>query len=151
LFSGSIFVLPTEVDMNKSMAHVMANRSTRRGVLGGAAKLGVGAGGASLLAGSQWRFNALAQDPTEISMMGWGSPLEKENVDKGLQVFEGENPDITVEWIHIPDAADQQVALKTAIAGGNAPDVFWSTPFRDFVAIGAWCAGLLPATSGNGT
>ncbi len=107
--------------MNKSMANAMASRSTRRGVFGGAAKLGIGVGGASLLSGSLSGYSALAQDATEISMMGWGSPLEKENVDKGLQVFQEQNPDILVEWIHIPDAADQQVALKTAIAGGRRP------------------------------
>jgi multiple sugar transport system substrate-binding protein len=110
----------------------LRRQQTRRQFLGGAAALGAGAAGLTSLAGP-----ARAQDVTQISMMGWGSDLEKENVDLGLQVFEEQNPDIAVEWIHIPLAADQQVALKTAIAGGNAPDVYWSTPFREFVVLGA--------------
>ena len=56
---------------------------------------------------------------------------------RGSRSSKSRIPTSRVDWIHIPDAADQQVALKTAIAGGNAPDVFWSTPFRDFVALGA--------------
>ncbi|MBX3070437.1 MAG: sugar ABC transporter substrate-binding protein [Thermomicrobiales bacterium] len=108
------------------------NRHSRRSFLGGAAALGAGAAGVGIQLG-----DASAQDSTEISMMGWGSELEKQNVDNGLAAFQEQNPDITVDWIHIPVAEDQQVALKTAIAGGTAPDLFWSTPFRDFVALGA--------------
>ncbi len=122
--------------MNRISMKSSSLTTTRRSLLQTSALFGAGAAGLTAMGGKIAR-PAAAQDPVEISMMGWGSPLEKENVDKGLQVFEGQNPDITVDWIHIPDAADQQVALKTAIAGGNAPDVFWSTPFRDFVAIGA--------------
>src|SRR5215207_1751863 len=111
--------------METHAAQLIRHRQTRRRFLGGAAAIGAGAAGFRLGPG-----NTAAQDQVEISMMGWGSPLEKENVDKGLAIFEEQNPDITVEWIHIPLADDQQVALKTAIAGGNAPDVYWSTPFR---------------------
>ncbi len=122
--------------MNRMPSMPMRLTSSRRSLLQRTALLGAGAAGLSTL-GGPLSMPAAAQDPVEISMMGWGSPLEKDNVDKGLQVFQEQNPDISVEWIHIPDAADQQIALKTAIAGGNAPDVFWSTPFRDFVALGA--------------
>ncbi len=122
--------------MNRMPSMPMKLTSSRRSLLQRTALLGAGAAGLSTL-GGPLSMPAAAQDPVEISMMGWGSPLEKDNVDKGLQVFQEQNPDISVEWIHIPDAADQQIALKTAIAGGNAPDVFWSTPFRDFVALGA--------------
>jgi multiple sugar transport system substrate-binding protein len=118
--------------MHTDASRLMRHRHTRRSLLGGAAALGAGAAGFRIRP-----EGARAQDATEISMMGWGSPLEKENVDLGLQVFEEQNPDITVDWIHIPLADDQQVALKTAIAGGNAPDVYWSTPFREFVVLGA--------------
>jgi multiple sugar transport system substrate-binding protein len=118
--------------MDSRKSPLLRHQQTRRQFLGGAAALGAGAAGFSINSNG-----ASAQDTTEISMMGWGSPLEKENVDLGLQVFEEQNPDISVEWIHFPDFADQQVAVKTAIAGGNAPDVYWSTSFREFVALGA--------------
>src|SRR2546423_7618917 len=52
---------------------------------------------------------------TTISMLGWGSPLEKENVDKGLQLFQSKNPDIKVDWLHTPQ--DYPTKLKTMLAG----------------------------------
>jgi len=113
----------------------VVHKLSRRKVLA-ATGAAAGAAGLGALPGAMVRPTN-AQDSVEISMMGWGSPLEKENVDKGLQAFEEQNPGITVDWIHIPVAADQQLALKTAIAGGTAPDVFWSTPYRDFVVLGA--------------
>ncbi len=118
--------------MVEHASRLQDSRQTRRGFIGGAAALGASAAGLRFQSGT-----VSAQEATQISMMGWGSPLEKENVDLGLQAFQEQNPDIAVEWIHIPLADDQQVALKTAIAGGNAPDVYWSTPFREFVVLGA--------------
>jgi multiple sugar transport system substrate-binding protein len=102
-------------------------------LLGNTAKLGVGAAGLSLAAGHRGARPAAAQ--TSISMMGWGSPLEKENVDLGLQVFQQQNADIEVEWLHTPNE-EYETKLKTAIAGGNAPDVFWASNAADYVAQG---------------
>ena len=73
------------------------SRRTFLGTAGAATGLAL----ASPMAGRSIR-SASAQDATEISMMGWGSPLEKENVETGLQAFESNNPDIKVEWIHVP-------------------------------------------------
>jgi multiple sugar transport system substrate-binding protein len=103
--------------------------------MGGAAKVGVGLAGASALsvAGPGALRRAGAQ--TEISMMGWGSPLEKENVDKGLQLFQQQHPDIQVDWLHTPNE-EYETKLKTAIAGGNAPDLFWAGNIADYVAQG---------------
>jgi len=109
-------------------------RPTRRTLLGNAAKLGAAAAGTSLL-GLPAPRSTSAQESVQISMMGWGSPLEQENVEKGLQSFEGQTPGVTVEWIHVPD--DYETKLKTAIAGGTAPDVFWATNMSDYVALGA--------------
>ena len=67
-------------------------------------------------------------------MMGWGSPLEKENVDKGLQLFQSKNPDIKVTWLHTPE--DYETKLKTALGGGTPPDVFWSSNMADYAARG---------------
>jgi multiple sugar transport system substrate-binding protein len=105
---------------------------SRRDVLGTTAKLGIGASGLALAGGHLGARRAAAQ--TEISMMGWGSPLEKENVDKGLQTFQGQHPDVSVEWIHVPD--DYETKLKTSLAGGTAPDVYWLSNPRDYVARG---------------
>ena len=114
--------------MDRKYSRLMNHQHSRRIFIGGAAALGAGAAGLAATPGAMVR-PANAQDSVEISMMGWGSPLEKENVDKGMQSFESQNPGITVDWQHVPVAADQQLALKTAIAGGTAPDVFWSTPY----------------------
>ncbi len=65
-------------------------------------------------------------------MLGWGSPLEKENVDKGLKIFQEQNPDISVEWLHTPQ--DYPTKLQTMLAGGTPPDVFWANNTLDYVA-----------------
>ena len=104
---------------------------TRRELLGNAAKAGAGMASLPLLTHYSVE-SALAA--TEISMMGWGSPLEKENVDKGLTAFQGSNPDIEVEWIHVPD--DYTTKLQTSLAGGTAPDVYWLSNPADYVARG---------------
>ncbi|HSH80878.1 MAG TPA: sugar ABC transporter substrate-binding protein, partial [Herpetosiphonaceae bacterium] len=66
------------------------------------------------------------------SMLGWGSPLEKQNVDTGLKQFQAQNQGITVEWLHTPQ--DYPTKLKTMLAGGNPPDVFWANNVWDYVA-----------------
>ena len=95
---------------------------------------GATAGAASLIArpGSLGRVSA---QQTEISMMGWGSPLEEENVQKGIDTFEGAHSDIAVEWIHVPNA-DYPTKIDTAFAGGTAPDVFWGSNMADYVSRG---------------
>jgi multiple sugar transport system substrate-binding protein len=67
-------------------------------------------------------------------MMGWGSILEKENVQKGLDLFQSKNPDIKVNWLHTPD--DYDTKLKTMLAGGTPPDVFWGSNMADYVSRG---------------
>jgi multiple sugar transport system substrate-binding protein len=67
-------------------------------------------------------------------MMGWGSILEKENVQKGLDLFQSQNPDITVNWLHTPE--DYETKLKTMLAGGTPPDVFWGSNMADYVSRG---------------
>lgn len=120
--------------MNRASTKSLGPTTTRRTLLQKSALFGAGAAGAAAL-GGQFAVPAVAQDAVEISMMGWGSPLEQQNVESGLQVFQDANPNITVEWIHVPDQYDTKV--KTAIAGGTAPDVFWATNLQDFVALGA--------------
>lgn len=109
----------------------MAQRSfSRRRFVGTGPKLGVAMAGLPGYGAAR----AYAQTATTITMMGWGSPLEKANVDKGLQTFESDHPDIDVEWIHVPD--DYSTKLTTTLAGGTPPDVFWQTQPRDYIARG---------------
>jgi multiple sugar transport system substrate-binding protein len=112
---------------------------SRRDFLG-TTSMAAGAAAGLALTGRSVR-SARAQDATEITMMGWGSPLEKENVEKGLQAFEGNNPNIKVDWVHVPE--DYDVKLSTSLAGGTPPDVFWATNMRDYAARGV----LLDVTS----
>src|SRR5690606_38799106 len=100
-------------------------QTSRRELMADAASVGAGAAGAAMLSGPATKAVAAsaAQEQVQISMMGWGSPLEKANVETGLQAFQEQNPDITVEWIHVPD--DYATKLKTALAGGTPPDVYW--------------------------
>jgi multiple sugar transport system substrate-binding protein len=108
---------------------------SRRTLFGNTAKVGAGLAGASLFAATGPGALRRASAQTEISMMGWGSPLEKDNVDKGLQIFQQQHPDIKVDWLHTPNE-EYETKLKTAIAGGNAPDVFWASNAADYVAQG---------------
>jgi multiple sugar transport system substrate-binding protein len=124
-----------EAAMSANARFVAQGGISRRRFLGGATKLGLGLAGAPLLAQRGAR-GALA-DSVKISMMGWGSPLEKDNVEKGLQKFHELNPDIEVEWIHVPGtAADYLTKIKTALAGGTPPDLFWGSNLADYVARG---------------
>ncbi len=74
---------------------------------------------------------ALAQ--VTIRFVGWGSLQERNNVERVIEQFEAENPDIRVDWIHIPE--DYFQMLQIMIAGGTPPDVFWlgTDIYRDFV------------------
>src|SRR3954465_3060539 len=77
---------------------------------------------------------AASSDAVTISMMGWGSILEKENVQKGLDLFQSKNPNIKVNWLHTPE--DYETKLKTMLAGGTPPDVFWGSNMADYVSRG---------------
>jgi multiple sugar transport system substrate-binding protein len=136
--------------MSKNDSSIMSTRAhlTRRGFLRRAGQLGIGAAGLSLLAacgsspaapatGAATAAPAAAPAASEavtISMLGWGSPLEKENVDKGLQLFQSKTPGVKVDWLHTPQ--DYPTKLKTMLAGGTPPDVFWANNVLDYVARG---------------
>jgi multiple sugar transport system substrate-binding protein len=132
-----------------SLATPARARLSRREFLRRAGQIGLGAAGVSLLAacGGSPATPAASQptapasaggsasgEATTISMMGWGSILEKENVQKGLDLFQSRNPDIKVNWLHTPE--DYETKLKTMLAGGTPPDVFWGGNMADYVARG---------------
>jgi multiple sugar transport system substrate-binding protein len=133
-------------------------RLTRRAFLRRAGQMSLGAAGLSLLAAcggtpaapannaptaaaSAAQATAAPAAPAQsgnaqvtVSMMGWGSILEKENVQKGLDLFQSKNPDVKVNWLHTPD--DYDTKLNTVLAGGSPPDVFWARNLPDFVSRG---------------
>ena len=109
--------------MSKNDTSTMPTRPqlTRRAFLRRAGQFGLGAAGLSLLAacggspaapatGNATAAPAAAPaaaaatapaaaasgEVVTISMMGWGSILEKENVQKGLDLFQSKNPNIKV-------------------------------------------------------
>jgi multiple sugar transport system substrate-binding protein len=59
--------------------------------------------------------------------MGWGSPQEVAVFEEMITQFEGENPDVTVDYISVP-AADFPTKLQTMIASKKTPDVFYLAP-----------------------
>jgi multiple sugar transport system substrate-binding protein len=143
--------------MSKNDTSITPTRAqlTRRGFLRRAGQLGIGAAGLSLLAacgsgpaapstsdapaapaaaGATAPAAASSSEAVTISMMGWGSILEKENVQKGLDLFQSKNPNIKVNWLHTPE--DYETKLKTMLAGGTPPDVFWGNNMADYVSRG---------------
>jgi multiple sugar transport system substrate-binding protein len=81
------------------------------------------AAGASFLPGMSRAFAAPArQDGVNITFGGWGGAAEDEGVQAAIQVFQEENPGITVEWQHTPNAGDYNNVLLTNFAAGTAPD-----------------------------
>ncbi|MEV5025677.1 ABC transporter substrate-binding protein [Paenibacillus sp. LPE1-1-1.1] len=65
-----------------------------------------------------------AKEKVTIKFSGWGEPNEKKLYEELIKNFESENPDIKVQYIHIP--ADYAGKMNTVLAGGNAPDVFYA-------------------------
>jgi len=145
--------------MSKNDTSTMPTRPqlTRRAFLRRAGQFSIGAAGLSLLAacggspaapatGDATAAPAAAAaaatapaaaasgEAVTISMMGWGSILEKENVQKGLDLFQSKNPNIKVNWLHTPE--DYETKLKTMLAGGTPPDVFWGSNMADYVSRG---------------
>lgn len=62
------------------------------------------------------------QEVTNIVFGGWGATAEDEGVQAAIEVFEAENPNITVEWQLTPAAGDYMQVLFTNFAAGTAPD-----------------------------
>ena len=63
---------------------------------------------------------AFAQ-PAELTFTYWGSPFEREAIEKMVQAFNDAHPDIRVRAQHIPDGYEEKIS--TMLAGGTPPDV----------------------------
>ncbi|MGC8870344.1 MAG: ABC transporter substrate-binding protein, partial [Brevinematia bacterium] len=60
----------------------------------------------------------------KLVFMYWGSPEEKEVVLNYINQFTNQNPNVEIEGIHVDSLSFGQ-KLKTMIAGGTPPDVFY--------------------------
>jgi multiple sugar transport system substrate-binding protein len=85
---------------------------------------------AAALAASSANFPVLAramasrQSATEISFMGWGATAEDNGVKAAIAEFEKQMPNITVDWIFVPDASANSFVqtFLTSVAAGTPPD-----------------------------
>lgn len=68
--------------------------------------------------------NKSSGEQVTIKFSGWGEPNEKKLYEELIKTFESQNPDIKVQYIHIP--ADYAGKMNTVLAGGSAPDVFYA-------------------------
>lgn len=74
-------------------------------------------------------------DPVSLTFWGWtASDFEAKSIQDGLDAFQEKYPWITVEYMTVP-SADYHTKLKTALASGSGPDVFYldATQCADFV------------------
>ncbi|GAB4458162.1 MAG: hypothetical protein Fur0044_51410 [Anaerolineae bacterium] len=65
---------------------------------------------------------APAPEVVTISFSGWGATQEDEGVRAAMKVFEGENPNIKMEWVHIPDTNAYNDRILSMAAAGTPPD-----------------------------
>lgn len=63
----------------------------------------------------------VAQEPVELTFVGWGGPDEQAVFQHLVDVFNANNPDIVIKYQPIP--TDYTTTLKTMIAGGTPPDI----------------------------
>ena len=68
--------------------------------------------------------------------MGWGGVGEDEGVRAAIEVFEEENPGITVNWLHTPENYTEKFLAN--VAAGTPPDTgfIYSTDYRTFIRDG---------------
>ena len=64
----------------------------------------------------------LEAKPAELVFTYWGSPFERRAVEKVVQKFNQQHPNIRVPPQHIPGPNDTP-KLATMVAGGTAPDI----------------------------
>lgn len=81
---------------------------------------------------------AVAEDKIQLSFMSWeASPLEAASIQAGLDGFRKTHPNVTVNYVTAP-FAQHHAKLRTMMAAGTAPDVFYLNPDyqRDFIEAG---------------
>ncbi len=73
------------------------------------------------------------QGPTTITFMGWGDVAEDEGVRAAIAVFEAEQDEVRVTWMHTPDNYNEK--LLANVAAGTPPDTAFisQSQFRTLV------------------
>ncbi|MBX5272699.1 sugar ABC transporter substrate-binding protein [Rhizobium sp. NLR17b] len=78
---------------------------------------------------------SFSADKIQLTFMSWeASPLESASIRAGLEDFKKANPDVDVTYVTAP-FAQHHAKLRTMMAAGTAPDVFYLNPDyqRDFI------------------
>lgn len=106
----------------------------------GAAAVAVALATASVMAGcsSNGGGQETAGDTITIKFQSWeASPLESASIQAGLDAFEAQHPNVKVDYVTAP-FAQHHAKLRTQMASGTAPDVFYLNPDyqRDFINAG---------------
>lgn len=73
------------------------------------------------------RQRALRERPIELTVMHWGTPAEDAIVQRLCDTFQRENPKVRIVRIN-PGAGGFPQKLKTMMAAGTPPDVFYLRP-----------------------
>ncbi len=79
---------------------------------------------------------APAAEPVTITFTGWGGTEENDGVLAAVKFFEGENPNIKINWIQIPENyAEKTMAM---VAAGTPPDTafVYNTLFQGYAKDG---------------
>lgn len=63
-----------------------------------------------------------APEQVTISFSGWGAEPEDKGVRAAIEVFQQENSNIKVEWVHIPESGVYNDRVLAMIAAGTPPD-----------------------------
>jgi len=77
-----------------------------------------------------------APENVEITFTGWGGTEEDEGVQAAIKVFEEDNPNIKVTWIHTPENYTEKIMAMTA--AGTPPDTafIYNTEFQGYAKDG---------------
>jgi multiple sugar transport system substrate-binding protein len=79
-----------------------------------------------------------ADEKITLTFMSWeASPLEAQSIQKGLDGFRATHPNVEVKYVTAP-WSEHHAKLRTMMASGTAPDVFYLNPDyqRDFIKRG---------------
>jgi ABC-type sugar transport system permease subunit/ABC-type glycerol-3-phosphate transport system substrate-binding protein len=82
------------------------------------------------------RLAARAERPVELTVLHWGNPAEDKIVADLVSAFEAQNPKVRV--IRVNAGGDFPNKIKTMMAAGTPPDVFYLRPdqFPEFAQMG---------------
>jgi multiple sugar transport system substrate-binding protein len=87
-----------------------------------------------------WAGGKSQQDNSKIELqfMSWeASPLESKSIQEGIDAFIRQNPNVSVKYLVVP-WSEHHPKLRTMMASGTAPDVFFLNPDyrKDFATAG---------------